>query len=87
MRAPSSPLAPDVERFLRGFFIGRLGVVGIFALFTIGGLAFALSDPVCTSRDQDLARHVEDVRQTEEILLERGPRARIAELEKSGAIN
>jgi hypothetical protein len=37
-----------VERYLQGFFLGRLGVIAIFTLFTIAGLAFALSgQPVC----------------------------------------
>ncbi len=48
MRRPC-PATPDVERFLRGFFFGRLGVVGIFTLFTIAGLWFALAGPTCGS--------------------------------------
>ena len=45
-RASSAALEPAVERFLRGFFVGRLGVIAFFALFTIGSVV-ALSRSSC----------------------------------------
>jgi hypothetical protein len=39
----SIPVAPDVDRFLHGFFIARLAVIALFTLFTVGAAARALT--------------------------------------------
>ncbi len=50
VRANSSPMTPDVEWFLRAFFLARLAVIGIFGLLTAACLVvFALGDPGCAS--------------------------------------
>ena len=49
MRSSLPSVTADVERLLHAFFLGRLGMIGIFTLLSVGGLVFALSDPICPS--------------------------------------
>ena len=49
VRSSSTPLPPDVEAYLRGFFFARLAVIAVSTAFMIGLGWMALTDPSCLS--------------------------------------
>ena len=49
VRARITPLEPDVESFLKGFFLARLGVIAASTLLAVAAARMALSDTSCSA--------------------------------------